>query len=217
VACMRARGPVPADTRWLVWLVAILTIGSLAIACSTAVKTAGDATTPDLVTDRLGSGEDANAIGDVGTDAFPGCSPGDLLEPVFSSGECVDGRCICRTYNPDGGTLVQLTGFTASTGIISYQLPQPMRAGQPYTFSFTYSNYNFTGDLQLWGSNAECGPGLQMLFAEPVGSKVYCATVHPTAAYSYLLFVENHTGKGDASSAASNMTGLTACPTATCP
>ncbi len=199
---------------------AILTVGLLAMACSSAGKPpVADAGTPDSApdapADHPGSGVDA--LGDASTDMFQGCSPGDLLEPLFFSGACVNGRCICSDYSPDGGTLVPITGISAGTGIISYQLPTPMKAGQPYTFSFTYSNYNFTGDLELWGTNAECGPGLQMLFSEPLGSKVFCATVHPTAGYPYLLFVENHTGKGDASSASSNMTGLTACPTATCP
>jgi hypothetical protein len=130
----------------------------------------------------------------------------------------VYGRCICRDYNPDGGALVPISGGTsAGTGIISYQLPQPMKAGQPYTFSFTYANSNFTGDLELWGTNAECGPGLEKLATEPLVSKVVCATVHPAADYPYLLFVENHTGKGNALTAASSMSGLTACPTATCP
>jgi hypothetical protein len=200
---------------------AILTIGSFATACSSASKTPSDAAATrdsaiDLPAARSDSGKDTRR--DVATDAaFQGCSPGDLLEPLFFSGYCVYGRCICGDYNPDGGTLVPLTSGSASTGIISYQLPTPMKAGQPYVFSFTYSNSNFTGDLELWGTNAECGPGLQKLFTAPVASKVFCATVHPATDYPYLLFVENHTGKGDASSASSNMTGLTACPTATCP
>jgi hypothetical protein len=204
---------------------AMLTLGALATACSSASKTSTDAATHsdgarDVASDRStavrsDSGRDARS------DTFLGCSPGDLLEPRYTQGFCVYGRCICQDYSPDGGTLVPISGPSASTGIISYQLPQPMKAGQPYTFSFNYSNENFTGDLELWGADAECGAGLQKLFtgqlASPLVSKVFCATAHPTADYAYVLFVENHTGKGDASSAASNMTGLTACPTATCP
>ena len=188
--------------------VAIVAIGSLATACSSGSQAPADAAVPTDVPMDMG------AV----SDAFLGCSPGELLEPTFFNGDICQGpRCVCPDYAPDGGTLVYVNTVTESTSVISYQLPQPMKAGQPYVFSLNHSNSNFTGDLQLWGTDSSCGPGLEMLWTEPVTSKIFCVTMHPTADHSYILFVTHHTGKGDASSAASNTTGQTACPTATCP
>jgi hypothetical protein len=151
---------------------------------------------------------------DAGADADPGCSPGTVF-PSFG-GECANGRCICRTYAPDGGTLIPLMGTNMRTDVISYLLPQPMRAGQAYTFSAGLSVSNFTGNLEIWGSNAECGPGLERLFSEPFASKVYCVQVNPTQDYDYVLIVEQFTGR-NGSTAALSRYDTRACPAGSCP
>ena len=197
---------------WLWVLVFCVT----AAACGGGSKgSASDAASGDAAQDHPAEMPAAEAgAGDAGADADPGCSPGSVLP---SLGECENGRCICRTYAPDGGTLIPLMGTNMRSGIVSYLLPQPMRAGQPYTFSVSLATRNFTGDLEIWGSNAECGPGLERLFTEPFANKLYCTEVHPTQDHDYILVVENFTGRGDASSAAQSLIDLRACPAGGCP
>jgi hypothetical protein len=146
-----------------------------------------------------------------------GCSPGEKLNPFDRSVECRDGFCICRTYAPDGGTLIPLMGRNMGTSVISMRLPQPMRAGQPYSFAVMLTNSNYTGDVELWGANSECGAGLERLVSEPFASKVYCAEVVPAQDYTHVFFVRQYTGIADGSFAGQFWDNFIACPNGSCP
>jgi hypothetical protein len=200
----------------------LFSLALLAVACSANSSVTSTDAAPGISVDVLPSATDALKVADLASDpavdAPPThCNPGKSLLPFDMSTECSGGFCICRTYQPDGGTLTQLTGWDVYTSVISRKLPEPMKAGQPYTFSIALSNRNYTGDLELWGSDSECGPGLERLYSAPFDSRTYCTEVHPSGDYPYVLFVRQFTGKGGASSAAQNYAQFYACPTGSCP
>ena len=145
------------------------------------------------------------------------CSPGQKLNPLDRGIDCSGGFCICRGYTPDAGTLVPLQGADQLTDVISMKLVEPMKAGQRYSFSVSLANTGYTGDVELWGANAECGAGLEKLYTEPFASKVYCAEVHPAGDYTYVLFVRQRTGLGSGSFSAQTFDDFVACPTGQCP
>jgi len=145
------------------------------------------------------------------------CSPGQKLNPFDRSIDCSGGFCICYMYAPDGGALTSLQGQDQLTDVISMKLPEPMKAGQPYAFSVMMTNYMYTGDVEFWGANDECGDGLEKLYTEPFDSKTYCATVHPTHDYTYVLFVRQQTGIASGTSASQGWDDFYACPSGTCP
>jgi hypothetical protein len=100
--------------------------------------------------------------------------------------------------------------------ITSMLLPEPMKAGQPYSLAATVFNGGFTGDIQFWGTTSECGPGLEQLFSKPVDSTTYCVDALPTQDYTYVLFVERLIN--DSGAPASEHEGnILACPSGRCP
>ncbi len=101
-------------------------------------------------------------------------------------------------------------------GITSFRLPVPMTAGQTYSLSVTVANHNYYGEIEFWGTDSTCGPGLERLYVAPVEAKVYCADVVPSQSYPYVLLVQrlHWDGGGFASGSARN---VLACPTGRCP
>jgi hypothetical protein len=127
-----------------------------------------------------------------------------------------DGFCRCRGYAPDGGSLVYDFSRNANMGITSLLLPEPMKAGQPYSLSAAVSNSGYTGTIEFWGATSECGAGLEQLFSEPVASKIYCADVVPSQDYRYVLYVEHYLWDGGAPAGA-HTGDILACPSGRCP
>jgi hypothetical protein len=131
--------------------------------------------------------------------------------------ECPDnGRCVCRTYDPSEGELMLDTSFDANMSIISFPLPEPMKAGEPYSLSATMTSSGYTGAIEFWGTNSVCGPGLQKLYGEPVESRTYCADVTPTQDFTHVLFVKRLLNPGRGSAGASEGPVL-ACGSNHCP
>jgi hypothetical protein len=91
-----------------------------------------------------------------------------------------------------------------------------MTAGQPYSLSVTVTNHNFYGDIEIWGSNATCGPGLERLYVAPVASQIFCADVVPSQSYTYAILVQRLYWDGGAPAGGSAYNFL-ACPTDRCP
>ena len=118
--------------------------------------------------------------------------------------ECPDnGRCVCRTYAPNEGELMLDTSFDANMSIISFPLPEPMKAGELYSLSATMTSRGYTGAIEFWGTNSVCGPGLQKLYGEPVESRTYCADVTPTQGFTHVLLVKRLLNPGHGTAAAS--------------
>ncbi len=131
--------------------------------------------------------------------------------------ECPDnGRCVCRTYAPSEGELMLDTSFDANMSIISFPLPEPMKAGELYSLSATMTSSGYTGAIEFWGTNSVCGPGLQKLYDEPVESRTYCADVTPTQDFTHVLFVKRLLNPGHGSAGASEGPVL-ACGSNHCP
>jgi hypothetical protein len=128
----------------------------------------------------------------------------------------VGGLCRCRTYAPDGGSLVLDNSSRSNMSITSFLLPEPMKAGRPYSLSAAYVNNGYFGTIEFWGTTSECGPGLEQLFTGPVESKVYCADVVPTRDYTHVLFVEGLKWDGGRPAGA-HADQILACPTSRCP
>jgi hypothetical protein len=166
--------------------------------------------------DGASGGAAGQAIPDaaIDTGASLTCS-GTLLDPRPFD-ECEDGFCRCRSYAPDGGSLTLDTSIGANDGITSLLLPVAMKAGQVYSLSAMVSDSNFGGTIEFWGTNSECGPGLQKLFSAPVASQTFCADVAPSQDFTYVLYVEHLLWDGGA--AASESTGaILASPDSRCP
>ncbi len=161
-------------------------------------------------------GAAGQTVADAGIDAGASLScNGTLLDPRPFD-ECEDGFCRCRSYAPDGGSLTLDTSIGANDGITSLLLPVAMKAGQVYSLSAMVSNSNYGGTIEFWGTNSECGPGLQKLFSAPVASQTFCANVAPTQDFTYVLYVEHLLWDGGA--AASEATyAILACPDSRCP
>jgi len=118
--------------------------------------------------------------------------------------ECPEnGRCVCRTYAPSEGDLVLDTSTNSNMSIISFPLPEPMKAGELYSLSATMTSYAYTGAIEFWGTNSVCGPGLQKLYGEPVESRTYCADVTPTQDFTHVLLVKRLLWSGHGSAGAS--------------
>jgi hypothetical protein len=116
---------------------------------------------------------------------------------------------------PDAGSLSYDYSATIMS-ITSYELPVPMKAGQPYSLSVTEYDNNFGGDVEFWGATSECGPGWEKLYGAPMDSKVYCADVTPTQDYTYVLYVERLVKEDGGWSASSHASNHLACPTGRC-
>ena len=165
---------------------------------------------------------DDGAAGDAEVDAGPPltCSPSVWLdENTWDSCPELAGtgpRCTCYGYAPDGGTLMFQAGFHMQMDITSFVLPTPMTAGQPYSLSVTVANHGYYGDIEFWGSNGTCGPGLELLYSAPLDSKIYCADVHPSQSYTYILYVQRLSVDSGAPAGESASHTL-ACPAARCP
>ncbi len=166
--------------------------------------------------DDAETGYDA-AVDQVAEAAAPTtCSPATSLDPRRPWEDCVGGACLCRTYAPDGGSLVLDYSRNTNMSITSFLLTDPMKAGQPYSLSVSVASSRYYGTIEFWGSNAECGPGLEKLYSAPVDTKVYCADVLPTNDYTYALLVERL--MVDSGAPASEHSGnMLACPSGRCP
>jgi hypothetical protein len=191
--------------------------------------------------DATATGADAgpsaggDAAGDVGNDTASesGDAGGDGAEdgaadaPVtcsLATGTWLDPRpwdscdstfCQCYGYAPDGGSLQQEYGRNENMGIRSLTLPVPMTPGQPYSLSVSVADNGFYGDIEIWGTDAVCGPGLERLYIQPVQSKVYCADLVASQPYPYLLFVERLFVDSGAP-ASEHADTIVACPTVRC-
>src|SRR5258705_13338359 len=110
-------------------------VAALGSGCSSDPAPSGPPSSKD------GGGAETNGpLDEAAVDAppSPACSPGTRLDPYDKSIECSGGLCICRTYAPDGGLLMPVPEVgVARTDVISFQLPEPMKAGQAYAFSVT--------------------------------------------------------------------------------
>ena len=156
---------------------------------------------PSARGDAAGDARDdaASQPGDSGGDALDGgaadapltCSQatGTWLDPrPWDS--CDDTFCQCYGYAPDGGGLQFESAQNENMGIRSLTLPVPMTPGQPYSLSVSVGDNGFYGDIEVWGTDSVCGPGLEKLYTQPVESKVYCADLVASRPFAYLLFVE---------------------------
>lgn len=187
-----------------------------AAAMSDGSGSSPDAAVSDAPTEALAS--DGGADADAGPPLT--CSPNVWLDQnTWDSCPELGGtgpRCNCYGYAPDGGSLMFQSGLHMQMDITSFLLPTPMTAGQPYSLSVTVSNNGYYGDVEFWGSNATCGSGLELLYQAPLDSKVYCADVHPSQSYTYILFVQRLNVDSGAPAGESAHNTL-ACPSSRCP
>jgi hypothetical protein len=123
-------------------------------------------------------------------------------------------NCGCNGYAPDAGTLAS-DDPASIFDVTSFLLPLPMMAGKPYAFSFAVTDNGFYGDIELWGTNGTCGPGLERLYAAPIASKGYCINVVAAQNYPYVLLVERLAVDGGALASLS-ASRFMACPTDRC-
>jgi hypothetical protein len=147
-----------------------------------------------------------------------GCTGAWLDQNTWDSCPELDGtgpNCTCYGYAPDAGTLTY-DDSVAIFNVNSFLLPLPMTAGQPYAFSVVVSDNRFYGDIELWGTNATCGPGLERLYAAPLASQTYCVNVVPSQNYPYVIFVQRLAVDSGAP-ASESATQFMACPTDHCP
>jgi hypothetical protein len=166
------------------------------------------------VSGPVDSGGDASNDG--ATDAPLTCSQatGTWLDPrPWDS--CDDTFCQCYGYAPDGGSLQFEGAQNENMGIRSLTLPVPMTPGQPYSLSVSVVDNGFYGDIEIWGSDAVCGAGLEKLYIQPVESKVHCADLVASKPYAYLLFVERLFVDSGAP-ASEHADTIIACPTVRC-
>jgi hypothetical protein len=183
--------------------------------CSGSGSGGGNAATAGSFSAGGGSsGSGGSSLAGTNAGPPPTCSPATVLNPLTSQ-QC-PGNCVCRTYAPDAGSLVLDTSRNSNMGIISLALPEPMKAGQPYSLSADITSVNYTGNIEFWGTTSECGPGLQKLFSAPVQTKTYCADVMPTQDFTHVLFVDALIWDGTSNSV-EHTGNILACPAGRCP
>ena len=170
----------------------------------------------------LGSGGASDAAGDPPPIA---CSPGESLSFGNSPfATCSGDYCGCDIYayrapsmNPDAGSLLlpPSTNTLMEPDIASIHLRTAMQAGQSYAMSNQITDQGYEGRLEIWGSDASCGNGVELLFTDVIATKAYCMTMHPSGSYQYLLVVRIYSN--NPSSARSTTTPMFVCPNGSCP
>lgn len=188
-----------------------------------------------------GGGADSGVARDGGMDAAldagPGLDAGRDSGPKTINGYPVGDHCAPGEYAPmfspfcvdlDGG---QQSALEAGIGAIPnaedvhvrwQRLAIAMKANEPYAISHEVSTGGPPGTQQfeIWGAMSPCATGgeqadrLGMLTAE-IGNNVYCLDLHPTKAYSHVMFVYRINSRGPGTSSASY--GQTYCPMGSCP
>jgi hypothetical protein len=222
---MRRSGKASSSrARWLAaaWAAAVssLSCGSSGGRQGGAGGSAGFDAASDAVGDLTSRGDAVSGDGQVDVAGPTGCSPGQQLSSPPSAAACSGDVCVCDIYpyqSADGGTLVlaKHSVNVSDPDVESLHLPTPTTAGQPYTLSIDYVSSGYQGTVELWGTDSACGPGLEMLFSAPIAAKqLYCATLHPSAAYPELLLVYRY---NNSVPSASSELPITACPSGGCP
>lgn len=72
--------------------------------------------------------------------------------------------------------------------VVASALPrESLVGGQPYVVSVEVFSHMPT--IEIWGANAKCGDGLELLASIESATGTHCLTLEPSASYSHLLTV----------------------------
>jgi hypothetical protein len=69
------------------------------------------------------------------------------------------------------------------------ELPDAMRAGEPYAISALWENSGAAHDFEIWGTNTPCGPAEELLWWGPVQRRPVCADFVPTQAHGAVILL----------------------------
>ncbi len=164
---------------------------------SAGVATAG----ADGSSSTCGTFEPGSASKDVTRYCGNHCSPGTYRELPYGSV-----MKNCYEYVFQQGVGVQNDIPSTSIGIRNIKLSEPMVAGQPYAFSS--ENRHPIQQTEFWGTDAECGVGLELLWSGPQPREtIDCWEFMPSAAYTNVLMVWKGGGQHY---------GVTLCPQGSC-
>jgi hypothetical protein len=110
------------------------------------------------------------------------CSPGTTVDGTVAY---YDGHLKnCNSYDPAvvGG------GVGNAPFITDIALAAPIGPGDTYAFSVDMES-SVGGTMEFWGSNAECGPGLELLATSPMGVGMRCVELAPTQGpYTHIIW-----------------------------
>jgi len=93
-------------------------------------------------------------------------------------------------------------------------LDAPTVAGQRFAVSTKHAGLG-PMDVEIWGTNAECGVAEQLLWWGPMVTGTQCGEFTPSASYSHLLYVYRQ--QYDVDTYGFSMPELTLCADGTCP
>jgi len=144
----------------------------------------------DAGTDSSTGGSEADA----GADSSTGGGEADAASEAASVGA----HCAPATLHADfiaPGSILSFCGLTgieqelpngAVTGVDSVPLPEPLVAGALTALSMDVAGSGPI-NIELWGTDSECGVAQELLWWAPVEERILCAEFTPTAAYRHLI------------------------------